>query len=62
MISARGLANRIFGCERVSDEKWDCRDHHYAIDDDRLPVEPSFRAAVAEAIRIAVAAIKNSRA
>lgn len=51
-----------FGCIRVSTTKWDCKDHHYAMDDDRLPVEPSFRDVVADAIRRAKGEIENSQA
>ncbi len=50
-----------FGCVGVSDLKWNCKDHHYAADDDRLPVEPGFRAVVADAIRRAKAELENSR-
>ena len=42
-----------FGCTRRNTSTWDCKDHHYAIEDDRLPIEPDFRAALQDAIRCA---------
>jgi hypothetical protein len=51
-----------FGCTRTSTSTWDCKDHHYAIEDERLPIEPDFRAAVKDAIRRAREDLQGAQA
>lgn len=49
------FGEKHFGCRQLSATKWDCGDHHYAASDQRLRVEPSFRAAFEDGLKRAAA-------